>query len=222
MTTIRNKNFIKIVKHNDFYYGGNQSWWKNENQTMKEFGCGVIAMCDYELYVGGLGKSGIAYEDYIDYVNKRRNQVYKLSDNRNLRKLGLLPTIMEKGLDEFYNANNINPTISWAPTLRKNRVKKLIYNMLSNNMPVVASYYVFNKKNKLDLYTYDDVENEFKKADDIRRHYFNIVGITKRDNQELLIVSTWGRKYYILFQQWLEKLSLFSNILYVELEKEKI
>ena len=88
--------------------------------------------------------------------------------------------------------------------------------MLENNIPIVASYYVFNKNNKLALYKYNDANGSFDKVAGISRHYFNIVGITKRDNKELLVISTWGDKYYIFYDQWVKKLSIFSNILYVE------
>lgn len=214
MISIKNKKFIKINTMGKSYFGGNQSWWKDENQTMKEFGCGVISMCNLELYVDG--KGSMTYEEYKDYVNLRYGQDYSLARGKKLQRLGLLPTTMENGLDRFYNKRGVDPVISWAPTIGKKKIRKLIEKMLENNIPIVASYYVFNKNNKLALYKYNDANGSFDKVAGISRHYFNIVGITKRDNKELLIISTWGDKYYIFYDQWVKKLSIFSNILYVE------
>ena len=100
--------------------------------------------------------------------------------------------------------------------MNKRRIRKLLEKMLDNNIPVVASYYVFNKKNKLDLYSYNEKTKDFDKVSGIRRHYFNIVGITRRQGRDLLVISTWGERYYADYKQWVKKLSLFSNILYVE------
>lgn len=216
MLSIKNKSFIKINKEDKMYFGGNQSWWKDENTLMKERGCGVIAMCNLELYLDNQRKKEISYQEYKDYVENRFKKAYPMAKNKKLSKLGLLPTTMEHGLDVFYSSRNIDPIISWAPTISKKKLRGLMEKMLRNNIPIVASYYVFNKKNKLDLYTYDEENGAFEKSAGIRRHYFNIIGLTKREGKELLVISTWGGRYYAYYDQWIKKLSIFSNILYVE------
>ena len=219
MATLKHINFIKIKQGSKEYFGGNQSWWKNENDSMSEYGCGVIALCNLELYVSGAGIKGITYEDYRAYVDKRHREVYFINKRKKLRRLGLLPMIMERGLDKFYSSRNGNPIISWCPTVNKKLIGKLMEKMLKNNIPIVASYYVFNKKNKLDLYTYNSKNKSFEKSVGIKRHYFNIVGVTRRNGKDMLIISTWGEKYYAEYDQWVKKLSIFSNILYVECEE---
>ncbi len=216
MKIIKNKKFIKITRGSTEYFGGNQSWWEKENQAMKEYGCGVISMCNLELYVDGVSRKGITYGQYKAYVNKRYRENYSLGKSKRKQSIGLLPTTMEKGLDKFYSDRNIDPIISWCPTVSRKRIRQLIEKMLDNNIPIVASYYVFNKRNKLDLYTYNESDGSFEKNSSIRRHYFNIVGITERNGKDLLIISTWGGKYYAYYDKWVKKLSLFSNILYVE------
>lgn len=216
MTSLKYINFIKIKRGTKEYFGGNQSWWKNENDYMSGYGCGVIALCNLELYISGVGIKGITYEDYKAYVDKRKGEAYFLDQRKKLQVPGLLPLVMERGLDKFYGERNMEPVISWCPTINKKRIRKLIEHMLKNNIPIVASYYVFNKKNKLDLYTYDKRNKTFEKSAWIKRHYFNIVGITRRDGRDMLVISTWGERYYVLYDQWIKKLSIFSNILYVE------
>ncbi len=216
MSAIKYRNFIRIKEGRRYYFGGNQSWWKDENETMCEVGCGVIALCNLELYVDGVSRKGISLDDYKLYVNRRHIEAYPIKEGTKLRKLGLLPLVMERGLDKFYNDRGIDPIISWCPTINKKKIRKLIEKMLDNNIPVVASYYVFNKKNKLDLYSYNEKTKGFDKASGIKRHYFNIVGITRRQDRDLLVISTWGERYYADYMQWVKKLSLFSNILYVE------
>lgn len=216
MKTIKNKKFITITRGNKKHFGGSQSWWNNENKSIKECGCGIIAMCNLELYVDGVGRKGITYGQYRDYVNKRYKESYALGFNNKRPSLGLLHVTMEQGLDRFYSDRNIDPIISWCPTVSKKRIRQLMEKMLDNNIPIVASYYVFNKRNKLDLYTYNESDGSFEKTSSMRRHYFNIVGITERDGKDLLIISTWGDKYYAYYDKWVKKLSIFSNILYVE------
>ncbi|MBO5389793.1 MAG: hypothetical protein J6A59_16995 [Lachnospiraceae bacterium] len=216
MASLKYRNFIKIKQGTKDYFGGDQSWWKNEDETMCEVGCGVIALCNMELYVDGVSRKGISYDDYKVYVDKRHKEAYPIKEGANLRRLGLLPLVMERGLDKFYNDIGVDPVISWCPTISKKRIRTFLENMLDNNIPVVASYYVFNKKNKLDLYSYNEKTKDFDKVSGIRRHYFNIVGITRRQGRDLLVISTWGERYYADYKQWVKKLSLFSNILYVE------
>ncbi len=216
MISIKNKSFVKINKDESSYFGGDQSWWKNADNLMSDRGCGVISMCNLELYLNGGTNKGISYEDYRNYVEKRYCEAYPMPKKKKLRKLGLLPTTMEKGLDDYFQSKNIDPIISWGPTVSKRRIRKFMDKMLENNIPIVASYYVFNKKHKLDLYTYDEKTECLHKEAKIGSHYFNIVGITSRENRDLLIISTWGTKYYAYFDEWVKKLSIFTNILYVE------
>lgn len=206
---------MQIKEDKKVYFGGDQSWWKDTNSIMREAGCGVIAMCNLELYLNGGCKKGISYCDYISYVQRRHKETYNI--NQNIFKLvGLTPRVMERGLDVFFQERCLNPIISWAPTVNKKRIRKLMEKMLGNNIPIVASYYVFNKKRKLDLYTYDEEADTLRKEAKIGSHYFNVVGIASRDNRDLLIISTWGQKYYAYFDEWVKKISIFTNILYVE------
>ncbi len=216
MITIKNKNFVKIKHKEKIFFGGNQSWWKKNDIIMSERGCGVIALCNLELYLNGVNKKGITYDEYKTYVNKRYKEDYFLGQNKKLERLGLLPTTMENGLDKYFASKNIDPIISWAPTVSKKRIRVLMEKMLQNNIPIVASYYVFFKRNKLPIYRYNEELQTFERAGGIKRHYFNIVGITRRDDRDLLVISTWGERYYAFYDQWIKKLSIFSNILYVE------
>ena len=45
-----NDNFI-MISGQEPSYGGNQQWWEKKNETIAKYGCGVIAMCNIELYL---------------------------------------------------------------------------------------------------------------------------------------------------------------------------
>ncbi len=56
----------------------------------------------------------------------------------------------------------------------------------------------------------------------IDSHYFTITGIVKIYNsdenmyEKYYEISTWGRKDYIKYDEWLEELDYFTNYLHIE------
>jgi len=213
LISIQNKDFIQIHSDNMTCFGGNQSWWRERDNILCQNGCGVVAMCNLELYLNNNHDNRISYEEYIKYVETRYEEAYPISKNKLLCGFGLLPHIMRKGFKKFEYSK-----ICWAPTINKKRIIERIYSMLEADLPIVASYYVFNKKRKLDLYRYDEVQNSLIKESGICSHYFNIVGMSKIKDKDMIIISSWGKKYYAYYDEWVKKLSIFTNILYVERE----
>ncbi len=224
------------------YYGGDQSWWEGNNTCLKKYGCGIIAMCNTELSIrnklekvqeetgnapenyDSTKENIIEFSDYTEYVNERYNIAYGLPAVYPLNAIGLVPWKMVKGIKKFYEQYGIKIKVKWAPSLKKSKIINMINEMLTNGVPIPAAYYVFNKKNKLAFYTYDVHHNQMKECSSCTSHYFNITGIMNivinNENQIYFKISTWGKLYYIKLDEWIKKLSYFSNILYIKQYKK--
>lgn len=229
---------IKVNNQDFIFYGGNQSWWKDVNVSLQKYGCGVIAMCNTELSIRGeleaeqagidnssendvyTEKDYIEISDYKKYIEDRYNKCYRFPMKPPFNAMGLMPWTMARGIKDFYGQFGIKVKSKWAPTLSKNKIIDNISEMVDKGIPIPASYYVFNKKNKLMFYSYDEKKNEIKESSGCTSHYFNITGIihieTNNEKNTYLSVSSWGELYYIKFDDWVKKLSYFTNILHIK------
>lgn len=224
------ESYVSIQHNGDRSYGGNQGWWSKENSLFNDQGCGVISMCDLEIYLhmtmrkqhGDKKESDapMTYWEYKRYIDDAGKSRYTLGVGKNTEKLGLMPLTMVKGLKEnkeLLDGISIGKRcrLKWAPSTNSNKIKEYIIDTLSRDIPVVASYYVFNKENKLSLYKYDSGKQKMTKCGEIKSHYFNITGMSVLEDREYLSISSWGKKYYISYDEWAKKLSIFSNILLI-------
>lgn len=286
-------NYIKIVDGaGNTYHGGNQSWWKekagyqeskgrldhikklgeDKYYRLWKTGCGVIAMCDAELYlrilntykgdhIEGKGcaddnelEDAIKYENnkkwvwellspmegnvgvytqekYMTYVEALYSSNYKIgSDFISCIFEGLKPWCMKRGLNRFlsneaYDVKKVTWARYWAHT-RKQQKKLVLLDMkrmLNANIPVVFSYYAFGKKKQNQITLYLDeasAKNKLKNnCGTVNGHYMTIIGLLKYGREEdanpkyILKVVSWGRVYYIDYDEYADKLSYFSNIL---------
>ncbi len=213
---LKNMDFVEINYNDRFYYGGNQSWWEDDD-IFKSCGCGIVAMCNFELYIKG--KCEISYDEYIDYVNQRYEKHYSFLSGSFFSKLGLVPWRMKKGVMFFFsNMEQFSEMkVKWSPTLNKSRILVCIEKMLEKDLPVTASYFTFKKNNIINFYQYDLNEKAMKQVSKCTGHYFNITGLVELcDSKEKYFrVSTWGKMYYIKVDDWIDKLSFFTNILFI-------
>lgn len=221
--------FITINKNQELYYGGKQGWWREDNHVFAEYGCGVISMCNMEISLSEkydrkidtkevfFDINNIDYEEYRNYVNNRYKDSYYFSRYKFLSRLGLLPWTMKRGLKSFMSRFGIKAKIKWAPTLKKKFIMLYIEEMLKNDIPITASYFVFLRSRGLDFYVYEN--SKLLKSTSCTSHYFNIVDIVNMPeiNDKYFVVSSWGNKYYVKADDWVNRLSVFSNILYCEI-----
>ena len=212
---LASQNFIEIKTSAHTYFGGDQGWWKDSCKTFENYGCGAISMSDTELYI--MKQQSITQDKYIDFVNKRFKKAYHFIIARGVPfwKMGF-------GFRRALRAKAIKAFIWWAPTIRKHKLLFYIEEMLSNNLPVPASYFVFLKKHGLALYRYNKNKNTFTYSQSINSHYFTITGIylDKESDTEYLQISSWGQCYYIKLDEWMKKRSVFSNILYYNIKSK--
>lgn len=227
---LNTESYVSIQHNGERSYGGNQGWWSKENTVFSRQGCGVISMCDLEIYLYMTryrqledekeSHTPMTYWEYKKYIDNAGSSRYRLGVGHNTKNMGLMPYTMIKGLKESKRAIDgvslgKRVRLSWAPSSNSNRIKEYIIDMISRDIPVVASYYVFNKENKLSLYRYDSRKRRMINDGEIRAHYFNITGVSVLDDEEYLMISSWGKKYYISYDKWAKKLSIFSNIFFL-------
>ncbi|MCR5210584.1 MAG: hypothetical protein K6C99_10270 [Lachnospiraceae bacterium] len=240
--------------------GGNQNWWGTfsvyyeEDQDLlnymvkrdlydsadgyrtSEWGCGVMAMTDLELYLTqqndgyhlmdqtftyDTDSGNISQYEYMKCANYNRDNVYKLKPGLKNYIIGVTPFDMTDGIKKYLCENN-SPykNATWAPTNNKAGTIDKIETMISNGIPVVFSYY----NTEVDLFMYPDSENAKMKTENIKfqrcdSHYMTIIGYTKywdevtNEYKYILKIESWGKIYYINYDKYAESLSYYSNIL---------
>lgn len=262
--------------------GGNQSWWSEFSQTwdrmdfyafnhdqafrMQKMGCGIIAMCDAELFLQMHAKNDAActgqnvkftpiwndqgvilkneYMKYIDDMRKTRyimggravqslNRIpfWRFLLDRIDYNVGLNPIFkMEPEFKKFFRIIGMGKKkVKWARFFRKSKagqkvsVLEEIRRMLTEQIPVICSYYVKPSKkegdNKLSLYEIEPDGNVGRKCTDTNDHYMTIIGLYEKEEQRgkkaYCKVVSWGKLYYMDYDEYAESLSFFSNVLSV-------
>lgn len=232
VAALSNDMFVPISYDGSVWYGGDQGWWEGEDKTVKEFGCGIIAMCNTELYltmnnpefeldyenVIELDTNGYCtYDFYKEFGNDRYRDKYHFS----ISSLGALPWDMEAGLEDFYSYNGIQAEVTWGSPYNGDIAGIYITDMLKRDIPVVASYYSFPvlSDEVLEFYNFDYTSCEMTYANYCNSHYVTITEVVKvyknKKYVTYLKASTWGKAYYFEYSDWSRQLSYFSNILSV-------
>lgn len=197
---------------------------KDEDYRLARLGCGVIAINNLELYL--LHGSGMSREEYETYVRNNWQGVYRIHSDYLNFKAGLYPWKMEAGLRIFLERiNHSAKVVKWAPFWTKSRkiqkslVIEEIKRMLDADIPVIFAYYTFIEQDSLDLYDSLQKALDGDPQDHVNSHYMTITGLYEYDLQNekkyILYIESWGRMYYIRYDQFAAKLSYFNNILLV-------
>ena len=176
----------------------------------------------------------IQKKDYMAYVMSGPLDFYGFRDDWLTNNFGLVPGKMKYGLNLFLSHNNHEQTsVTWAPysltpkTSHSMLVLEEIEDMLGKDLPVVFAYYTFDEEDKLILYSdeeYAKIQNVNADLDheDVGEHYMTIIGLYRYLNEDstdyeyLLKVTSWGKVHYIRYDDYIKKLSYFSNILRIE------
>ena len=236
--------------------GGDQTWWleksqhksdeggidcvtkimEDKNYRLKKYGCGVIAMCDMELYLKqqnednsyGIpsllmpfeGSTGICskneYMNYVDYLYDTR---YTIGDDvvNNVFK-GIKSWTMEIGMNDFLRKEVDDSSYAlWGIyrhlpfKLQKESVLCNIEKMLKDNIPVVFSYCSFgDEEDKLTLYPNEVSVKEKRMSDEnerVKQHYMTVIGLSKYYEEE-----TQNPKYLLKVVSW-------GNIYYIDYDE---
>lgn len=235
--------YLKIHMGNNRYSnGGNQSWWGSKMQIkeddkrsqlkktladsfyrMQENGCGVIALCDMEIYMAPGNKKTWEMKDYMDYVEEKYKNRYRLGKNAIDCTIGLNPFKMIAGLKKFFAENKYQKCrFKWAPfwvqgkKKQRESVLEKITEMLTAGTPVVFASHSFKKGGGVSLYPSAEAFLQKKAEQKPNGHYMTIIGLMKMeelsDNYVLEVIS-WGRRYLVDFEEFANGLTYFQNIL---------
>ena len=177
----------------------------------------------------------ISINDYMKYAEYNRDNIYTLDEDYSHFKFGVWNG-MAGGISTFLRANGFSfNDVTWAPDYlgfgRKEKVMESIKTMISNDIPVIFSYH--NSYRELRIYQSNNstndynrvIQGDFGKYDwdrSVGSHYMTIIGYVEYYNDDqlspkyLLKVVSWGRIYYIDYDEYSESISYFSNILEIK------
>lgn len=176
----------------------------------------------------------IQKEDYMAYANFNADLIYDYGGGILHYCTGLPPRNMEVGLEAFLRRNkHEQKSVTWSPysLYGKEDEKKLVLNeiqkMLNNDLPVVFSYYSPDKDKPLRLYsTLEHAKLADKDADQNSRtpisHYMTVIGLYKymdedsTDYEYILKIVSWGKIFYVRYDDYSDNLSYVSNILRIQ------
>ena len=221
-------------------YGGNQGWFKDRpggrrGKTLQGFGCGLIGAADILFYISG-GKSmdasdntvskkkdkpghNVTRDKYLDYVLGLEKKYFHI-----LPKLGISGVLLALGMNLFFLKNRREfgrfhaRWFVWPWNMLK-RIKEMIGNGIPVLISVGPSIFTkdqltfFEKKNS-------KIENEFVPRTHTKDHYVTITGVLEFEDRTMLEISSWGRKYYVNWDEYYNYVKkhdnfYFSNILYI-------
>lgn len=228
-------------------YGGSQMWfsdianedWWSTGYIIENFGCGLVSTADILLYlslkdgkyetaktdlISFDSSNNVDYDSYIGYIYQM-NAAY-LPVPRWIGKLG--PDIAF-GIDCYSLFNGLGLNAKWCTS--KDKMLPRIIEMLDDDIPITLGIYT-SKDEGINFYALDPQANDPYNltlngdkaySNKVNSHYVTITGMLIDDvkNQTILEISSWGRKYYINYEEYIEFVDknsnyVFNNIVYIE------
>ncbi len=235
------KKYIQIKRENgDMSFGGNQHFFYGAqlseiDQRKKSYGCGIVAFADLILYMGNSDRKFLTAEN-ADYVNCELSEAgYKEYFNCMYDFIGgIIRNFGVSGLTIAMKFNKLARRNGWKLRAKWGFSRKKLFprieEMLQKNLPVILCIPVMllkkDREDMLALYVrrFDDVKKkyQYQAAMQTNAHYVTVTGIWWEDEKIYLAVSSWGREYYIDFEEYDTYISthllgkILGNILYVQ------
>ncbi|MCM1508719.1 MAG: VWA domain-containing protein [Ruminococcus flavefaciens] len=207
-------------------------------------GCGIIALGDMLLYMAigdptynptmdwsiptmmdlGSSYNHIDFDTYVWYIYTISNYFSYLPFIKGLAGDGLLFSNLENGLKLMSLNNSMNlKKIEWQYSSNSAKTLSKMKEMLSNDIPVVYSISASFEKNKLPLYMFDE-NNMLYIAERPKSHFMDATAIIEFSPEAadllghkiLIKTATYGKEYYADYDEFADRLSWDTNILYVE------
>lgn len=211
--------YISVIHEGEVSYGGNQQWFAGK--VMRGYGCGAIGAADVLMYLMRRQPSKIRIPFtfpcekaiYQNCVNFWRKKYFPI-----LPRLGMSGWLLVMGLSRSFRKYRLPYRVRWGVPLA--RMQAAIEEMLKADIPVILSvgpnFPILWGKQGVPLYRKNG-EGTYIKRQDIRAHYMVVTGIV--DGK--LRVSSWGKEYWIDWEEYLEYIKryswgLVSNICHIE------
>ena len=227
-----NKDYIRIKNMNTISYGGNQSWCKSKK--MQKVGCGVIALADISIYLAEQNPGLMT--DAIRKINKPKG-LYNKNDYLEYVKwfykhyvfflwyTGMTGVTIMNTLNRYFMLNDIGLRARWRLFLSDEEMMKQIRHLIRKNKPVVLSIgpnipNVFGNKG-IHMYVEKDGRMLASMKKNVHSHFVVVTGVEEIAGHEYLIVSSWGKKYYISYEEYRDYVKhsggrITSSILYIK------
>lgn len=217
------KEYISV----DGSFGGNQRWLRKDADkanTLSDYGCGLISANDVLLHISDKANS-TSKEKYIAAIREMNRRYFHV-----LPFLGVSGIMLSfymriylfmhrKHFDKRYK-------VRWG--VLPKRQFACIKEMLENDIPVVLSIgpgLIRERKKELPLYSLNEPDGKphFTQVNSVKDHYINVTGIIETENSTMLEISSWGKRYYIDYNEYRDFVRkhdnyLFSNILYIKVK----
>ena len=204
--TSLNRSYITILDSHrkPIGFGGNQAWFSAPSwSNISRQGCGIISAVDFALYCSN--KSQISIDEY-------NSKVFEFLDNISFSKLFLhqfLNSDYAIGIVPLQICNYIHTETGlkarWNGIHGQANLLSKMKEMINNNFPIIWSLYSFRKS--ISLYSYDHENAVYKASTKINSHYVNVISIieapTASEHAIMLEVSSWGKQYFIDFNEYL-------------------
>lgn len=206
--------YIAVEKDGIISYGGSQSW--SDGKVMQRCGCGVIGSMDLLIYLSRYHEE-CRNEDFPDELlwDVIREEVYDNYSHRwSRRYMPLMPPVgmngltLVLGLNLLFRRYKMPMSARWG--VRRSELWTSIEKMLSEDIPVILSigpnFPRVWQKSKAVLYEKHHDDHPHMAAS-THSHFLTVTGI----DDEWLLVSSWGRRFYISRKEYEEYVSQHSN-----------
>lgn len=188
------------------HYGGNQGW--SEKKTMRAYGCGVIGAAHVILHEENRRKENLTVlekAEFVEFVENLRRQYLPV-----LPHFGINGVMLSLGINRYFRKNNMALTSHWG--IGKRKLWEKTAKMLAADIPVIIgvgpNYPLFWKKNGVTLY--QKKGEQYVENGTVCGHYMIVTAM----DEEWLLVSSWGKKYYINKAEYIAYIRKYSNSLF--------
>lgn len=217
-----------------FFIDENEEWysWLESDYLIQNYGCGLISPSDTLLYLALSDNQYSTYETELvsinlsGYIDFNSYQCYirmmNLSWFKIMRWVGVNGLQIANGINQYSWYNCLNLNASW--NVSNNDLLSKIEKMLDKNYPVTFSIGPVGDDCGIWFYDWipkDDDKYNFEVQSYpyiVNGHYATITGllIDNVKGQTMLEISSWGKKFYVNFDEYLDYVGITSNIVYIE------
>lgn len=196
--------------------GGDQNFFAGAREGSIDFrkqklGCGITALSDVFLYLAkregiyysreteGYVKSCLTEDEYRDYYNRIYRFVGGIAP---WAKNGLSFLRIQGSFNRMARRQKWKLRARWGFSFPKMRGR--IEEMLHHDLPVILCipFMVFKRDKGQGILFYEKRDGKYQKSCKVSAHYVVILGITEQEGQSWLQISSWGKEYYINWEEY--------------------
>lgn len=206
--------YLSVKAQNENSFGGSQTW--SSSRLIRKYGCGIVGISDVLLYLGLHRPDcetdllyGMVRED--GYLSYPRYERYQMKIRR--RYLTIIPFfgvpgfLLPVAMNKYFRRYRLPLRAGWG--VRPSQIFPGIEQMLEQDIPVILSVgpnYPLPFRRKM-LTFYRQENGIYIPAVQVKAHFVVVTGLT----DGYLQVSSWGKEYYISWQEYQTYVKKYSN-----------